>query len=187
MAEIYIPIDSTNLKDVIPPGEDILYSTMCQGTYAYRTLNQTISVKFNAHALLTTGGIAYTCANRGGQMQNYYEPWWRVFQVVKILKWRGFVINRPDLIGSPMRKLNIVSFSLKQNEGFETEEKFKERNQEFVGKFRPLLIQRRQEWLAANQGNSEVDKKLYKNLSKELEKMMKNEDKRLQKEARKKK
>lgn len=120
-------------------------------------------------------------------MQNYYEPWWRVFQVVKILKWRGFVINRPDLIGSPMRKLNIVSFSLKQNEGFETEEKFKERNQEFVGKFRPLLIQRRQEWLAANQGNSEVDKKLYKNLSKELEKMMKNEDKRLQKEARKKK
>ena len=56
MSDIYVPLDYSKVKTVIPPGEDIVYSTLCYvtaGTPAYRR-------KWTSHVLITTDGVAYT-------------------------------------------------------------------------------------------------------------------------------
>ncbi len=61
MSNIYVPIDSSNLSEVIPGGDDILYSTLCNvKAVAYK-----VKIKWRSHVLATKSGIA---------LQNKLEP-----------------------------------------------------------------------------------------------------------------
>lgn len=56
MSHIYIPIDYSDVREAIPPGEDIIYSTLMKGTFSYGRTTET----FLSHALITPNGFAWT-------------------------------------------------------------------------------------------------------------------------------
>ena len=62
--EVYVPIDNSDLKSIIPDTDDLLYSTECKGIYTIPGGNRTLIVKWNTHVLLTSGGMAYTFYGR---------------------------------------------------------------------------------------------------------------------------
>lgn len=54
MSNIHVPIDTSNLSEIIPEGEDILYSTMCQiKAYGYNA-----DKKWKSHVLVSKSGFA---------------------------------------------------------------------------------------------------------------------------------
>jgi hypothetical protein len=59
MSNIYVPIDSTNLKEEIPPEEDILYSTMCKVMERYQVGTRTQKDKYKSHILITNKKVYY--------------------------------------------------------------------------------------------------------------------------------
>ncbi|MFX1493572.1 MAG: hypothetical protein ACFFBZ_04755 [Promethearchaeota archaeon] len=56
MAEIYVPIDYSNLKEILPVGDDIIYSTLCK---AYHTDAGSLII-WKTHLLMTEKGIAFS-------------------------------------------------------------------------------------------------------------------------------
>ncbi|MFX1381577.1 MAG: hypothetical protein ACFFBP_03965 [Promethearchaeota archaeon] len=58
MSNIYVPIDYSNVKDVIPEGEDIKYSTLAKGWYMETFGPKRKTTKWKTHILLTDKSIA---------------------------------------------------------------------------------------------------------------------------------
>lgn len=130
MADIYIPIDSSPAKNIIPPGEDIIYSTKCQikssggvGSPAFKYPTK----KWISHVLLTNKGLAYiNHVNRC-----IYFDWVQVRGIRK-------------------KKIEIflgLDLTLKRDPQFETEEGFEKRKEEFANKIKPIMDARKDEWL----------------------------------------
>lgn len=178
MAEIYVPIDFSDIKNVIPPGEDIIYSTLCQGTHSQNLGTKTKTWKWISHCLMTKNGVAYTFPS----LQKKKEPPQKIYS-----KWEDILaIASAGKFGVGFTLSLITSYKLVRNENFETKEKFKERSKAFVAKFRPLVIKKQEEWLEANRNNPEVRKRDIKITEKSIRKMKGWEQKRLAKEAKKK-
>ena len=109
--DIYVPIDYSNVKSVIPPGEDIVYSTLCNvtaGTPVYRR-------KWTSHVLITTDGIAYTTPSRPK-----YVTWSFAYGIMR----KQFQIGG-------------TYFKLTWDPNYESKESFKLRKKEFSVKIRP--------------------------------------------------
>lgn len=58
MSNIFIPIDSSDLRKAIPEGEDIIYSTLCKGEGEAMFENKKWS--WNSHLLMTQKGMYFT-------------------------------------------------------------------------------------------------------------------------------
>ncbi|MHA2008926.1 MAG: hypothetical protein ACXABO_12265 [Promethearchaeota archaeon] len=184
MSDIYVPIDYSDVKSVIPPGEDIIYSTLCNcSTGVYKSPTKTKIIKWTSHVLITPNGIAYVKADfkkKKNPPTKEYSSWDDVFSIVSMGRLgMGFVIDE-------------MAFHLAREENFETKEKFSERSREFIAKFRPLLIEKKERWLEQNPINTELDKKQQKKQMKErkvveslIYKMRDMEKKRLAKKAKK--
>ena len=56
MSEIHTPIDYSDLKDSIPPGEEIIYSTLAKGTLMQMNSRTT----WICHLLITNKTLAYS-------------------------------------------------------------------------------------------------------------------------------
>ncbi len=71
MKEIYVPINISNLREILPPSEEIIYSTLCKISFSvsdsYWTPKSTTHItekyEYNSHLLITQKGLAY-----------YYKP-----------------------------------------------------------------------------------------------------------------
>lgn len=50
MSYIYVPVDTSNLTEIIPEGDDVLYSTMCKAVYG--------DFKWQTHVLVSQSGFA---------------------------------------------------------------------------------------------------------------------------------
>jgi len=155
MPEGLVPIDYSNLRDVIPPGEDILYSTLC----AAKTMNigiDTVNVKnyksysWKTHALLTETGIAFTypkkinykakeLKNNPNLQDNQFVPWENTLGIAKVKK-RGR-ISLCDIKGkinySPW--LYLVRFTDE-----ESKKQYDERMENFLRKFVPIQKSKRE-------------------------------------------
>ena len=132
MTDIYVPIDYSNLRAVIPPGEDIIYSTLCLakikssrgiGYVEYTT------TKWKTHVLMTPKGFAYI---DGRNSFAYYDDWYNVWAITKrrIMYQKGgglYFIVKPDV-------------------SYETYAAFRERLKNFVPTIRPILKARKKEW-----------------------------------------
>ena len=79
--EIYVPIDSSNAKEVIPPDAEIIYSTMMSGEYTFGPLKET----WMSHVLITTRGVAFSRPTTTGTVPPpvYFAPWSTVMDPVK--------------------------------------------------------------------------------------------------------
>lgn len=89
MANLYVPIDYSNVSEIVPEGDDILYSTLCK--YIKAVVGGTVKVK--VHAVVTQSGIAF-CALKRKKKKIYIEfiEWDQLTEVKSfmgktVLKW----------------------------------------------------------------------------------------------------
>ncbi|KKM02424.1 hypothetical protein LCGC14_1784560 [marine sediment metagenome] len=73
MSTIYVPIDFTNLSEVIPEGDDILYSTICRVEIIGISYKQ--KRKHKSHVLITNSGFAITNSLRKSNLELNFYPW----------------------------------------------------------------------------------------------------------------
>jgi hypothetical protein len=74
MSNIYIPIDHTNVKEVIPPGENIIYSTLCSAVERGGVGPTRYKKKYKSHILVTDKGIAFTIPKWRKEPMSIYKP-----------------------------------------------------------------------------------------------------------------
>ena len=195
MTDIIVPIDYTPLKQVIPPGETILYSDVMRlsANISLTDLGSDM-VNYETHALITDGGVAFTIINskrptRKGRIELYnYYPWDQIKEVTYMLSMASIEIHN--------RKAGTLI--LKRNKKKEDKNEFFERKKEFIYKFAPIFIQKREEWLRSPILNEKgrtliTGHKLsdiefgYRSSISSLEKLKKKEEKRKLKAEKKKK
>ncbi|MFX1411625.1 MAG: hypothetical protein ACFFA6_14830 [Promethearchaeota archaeon] len=129
MSDIYVPIDYSEVKNVIPPGEDIVYSTLCKVTNNISSIGGSTTQKWISHVLITTKGVAFTIPQKKGPIELTYLFWYDIDKVFS----RGFML-RP--------KFSITTqFLLTRDSNFESKESFKERHKLFKGKLLPIIVQ----------------------------------------------
>lgn len=181
MSDIYVPIDISDIKSVIPPGEDIVYSTMCKCAAVVSVgigARKSRRTKWVSHVLLTTNGVAYTQPNlfkKRKPSEQKFLPWTEFDAIVNLGRYgSGFSIVNPPR-----------TFKLTREENYETKEKFAERSKEFVPKFRPFLIEKKLQWVEESQKNPAIKKRRINGAIKFIKKMQKLESKRIGKERKK--
>ncbi|MFX0017510.1 MAG: hypothetical protein ACFFAK_16095 [Promethearchaeota archaeon] len=169
MTGIYVPIDSSLLKGLIPPGEEIIYSSLADviesgGSAVYGSY----TASWISHILLTPKSFAYTRARRSKSPEIYCVPLYTV---------RSFYYNVRSLQGGiEYKRRPFIRFDLRWEKNFETIETFTKRNTEFAYKYSPYLLEAKRERLNEMQANpgefkkSQI-KKMYKNFV-ETEKIM---------------
>lgn len=177
MSDIYVPIDFSDIKNKIPPGEDIIYSTLCKGFTSQTVGTKTKTWRWISHVLMTPNGVAYTFPNmkkKKAPPLQIYSVWDEIHSIASAGK-----------LGAGFQLSRFSSFKLVREENFETKEKFKERSKEFIAKFRPLIIKKKEQWLELNRNNPEIKKKIIKNMENAIAKLKAMENKRIAKEIKK--
>ena len=82
MSNIIIPIDSSNAREAIPPGEEIIYSTVGGGIFKTFSGFQT----FTTHILMTPNGFAFTdprYSRKGEPVHAEYRTWTDIKKISK--------------------------------------------------------------------------------------------------------
>jgi hypothetical protein len=127
MADIYFPIDSSVAKNVIPPGEEIIYSTLCKIVHSGLPGSGTPTRKWDSHVLLTPKGLVYSMpGNRA-----LYNDWFEVKRIT----------------GKYIELFLGFRMGLKREPNFETKDGFKKRSKEFSRKIKPIMQGRKDEWV----------------------------------------
>ena len=177
MSDIYVPINYSDINKIIPPGEEIIYSTLCKGVLLLSQGTKSITYKWKTHVLITPNGIAYTKPNtlKKKAVLQEYSTWDEIYRIISVGKFG---------IGFSLRK--AFDFKLIRDVNFETKEKFNERSKEFVAKFRPLLIKKKEQWLELNRNNPDIKKRRINKIKKSLAINKQLEEKRKAKEAKRK-
>ena len=80
--EMITPLDTSNLKTIIPSNDKILCSTSAKGICSYRTysterkvLYKVITLSWDTHLLLTLNGIAFMVGKEISKTGAHYIPW----------------------------------------------------------------------------------------------------------------
>lgn len=150
----------------VPEGDEIVYSTLCKGNIIYG--NKTYN--WVSHILISNNGIAHVYPDvytKGNPIFSDYTLWDDVDSIIKIT--RRTIIN--------VKGFTYEFFRFKE---VESPEDFKKRKKEFVARFRPILIEKKEKWLEKNQNtNDKSIKRKIKLTNKGLAKLKKYELKRL--------
>lgn len=110
MSNIYEPIDSSNLSEVLPQGDDVLFSTMTKVVCS----SGGSSIKWKSHVIASTSGIAYQSKldphKDKGNWVRYKVRKKKMGLVAEFVPWEEFgtdVDNPPKAQGG-FRKNSIV-------------------------------------------------------------------------------
>ena len=176
MAELYVPINTSDVWKVIPQGEDIIYSTLAKVEIV--TMGGKLSHKYETHLLITSNGIAFKKINftkgiqlSDGTSENIYALWENA-QGLIFIKTLGAVF-----------KVHGCGIRLIQLEGTETKKQFIARSKLFVAKYRPLMIEKYEEVLEELLKDPIKNRKLIKGRQYLLRFLKKKEEKRLRKKT----
>lgn len=134
MSDLYVPIDSTDIRKVIPPGLDIFYSSLCKCSAQESDGRNFKTYTWNSHILITDVGIALSIPNNVGN--NKY--------VTYFLKWYRINLRKGGFSLLPVRgeiKFKCI-FQLARDGKFESIETFEIRRQQFWQKFAMLREER---------------------------------------------
>jgi hypothetical protein len=103
-SQIYVPIDLSKLSELIPPGDDILYSTICKLIFIYRGGNK--QKKWNSHVLVTKSGIAthvkFSTELRSGEDRPGKQKYSKNENIAHFFKWT-------DLKGQGLKQTPFTS------------------------------------------------------------------------------
>ena len=159
MVEIYVPIDISDVKNIIPIGEDIIYSTFTKGTAQEEVVKGTKHWSWNSHLLFTNNGIALKIPlkvaykkKRLKQLQNPSDNQFVLWGNTETLKSGSKVSIK---VHPNINRRLTMTFLIKRVKEFETKETFKTRKKSFLSKFRPIQSEKK----------SELSAMLYKLLS----------------------
>lgn len=153
MTEIYLPIDFSKTREVIPPGEEIIYSTMCAGKGEFLEGNKRINYDWLSHFLLTENGVAFTipldASHTKKQIKNlnprkeHYLPWYNIIVVPgRTGDKPGFIIEKIE------NEIKMMCFmELVPTPDSESEESFNKRKMLFFEKFKPIQEEKKKEML----------------------------------------
>jgi len=133
----YVPIDYSDIKDVIPIGNDIIYSTL------FSVNAWTVDPKvgalqgskikiYDSHALFIKNGIYYQKYKRGLLEPNFI-PWYKLLSIVG-----------PGLLFK--EKMTVYTVVLKQHHDYETKHNFEMRLMKFYLEFAPHVISEKRKW-----------------------------------------
>lgn len=176
--EICIPIDSSDLKSIIPSNDEIIYSTLCRARYDYVKGGTEYKIGWQTHILLTTGGLAYTEMNYDKSKEDRYIPWHKLYvdqSGLDVNRASGFIRNNRD---DHTTMISIIT----DPDNPETIETLANRLHRFKVIYRPFLINLKKEWIEVNKDNQDIKKKEMKRVVKTLALMEKEEQKDLRKE-----
>jgi len=172
IAQIYVPIDSSALKDILPPGEDIIYSALFKAKMI-DPYKQNRVIRWKSHVLFTNNYVAFQTLDNYSKKKpllNQHAPWGEINYLTSVGK-----------LGVGFQIFRRFEYFLTRDEQYETKEKFKERSNKFVETFRPHLIEKKKEYLEKLKMDPSIRKKTLKHHQKQLEKMIQKEEKRLAK------
>jgi len=124
--DIYVPVDFSPVKQVIPQDEEIIYSTACIAKFSTGSSTKT----FSSHLLITREGVAFTIPKRK-QVVGSYVPWHEIFSV-----------RSSKLCLTSLNILNLTNVK-----AYETKKKFKHRALEFPIKIAPLFLEKKIPWI----------------------------------------
>ncbi len=155
-AEIYVPIDYSNLKSILPPNNDILYSTKCKASLQIK--NTVYS--WDSHMLIVNDGVAYILRRNKGEpkTQFFFCPWYNT-NIVALTK---------KLVSISVKNDYRVLLMLDRDDNYETKEHFLERIRKFEDRFRPIVIEEKEKWLNKNIDNPEIKKKVIKDFQQDI-------------------
>ena len=139
MSNIYIPIDFSNVKNAIPPEEEIIYSTYAKITESDPILYTGAGIKLSkttwlTHLLITPKGLAYEFHDTDG-IKACYVPLYSTFFYHKIL-----------YVSVPHIKNYGVGLSLVRKPEYEKKNTFKKRSKEFQTFLRPFKLKVILDW-----------------------------------------
>jgi hypothetical protein len=147
-------INYSELESVIPLGEEVIYRTVCLGnieaTAQMGMKMQHKSATWNSPVLITSNGVAYTAPNikkSKSVPEVKYIPWGEIF---------GFVGKGPRTGLMPV----LFTYLILAKDESESKEDYENRKKEFIDKFQPLFIEKREKWLEIN--GSELRKRNFK-------------------------
>jgi len=130
MTDIYVPIDYSNLKAVIPPGEDIIYSTLCKAKKSSTGMAGVTTTKWISHVLMTPKGIAFMEPRRKKSMKLKYFDWYKIRRISK------------TIIPITLK----IFLKLEREPNFESKGDYNKRVNEFREKFKVIIEKRKKEW-----------------------------------------
>ena len=154
MADIYVPLDYSDVGSVIPQGEEVIYSTLCKAIVdrGFGAVYTNIT-KWVTHVLITTKGLACSVPQKKKPNISIYMPWYDIFHV-----W-----NDGIFVGS-LKEMLVMT----RDPNFESKENFKERRLKAGKIFLPILIAEKEKFLNSPEC-SNLDKKKIKRLRSSLE------------------
>lgn len=144
MSDFFIPIEHTDLQYILPPGEQIIYSTLCRCTISETTHKKTKFLNWNTHVLFSNNYVAYhkpDSFKKNPRNQQKYDR----LEEVQVIGGKGFVLK-----SSMIFKLLRVDL--------ETKEQFIERLREFLLKYSLFIIEKKEHWLEENRDNPKIKK-----------------------------
>ncbi|MBA7484820.1 hypothetical protein ES707_20351 [subsurface metagenome] len=151
IAEIYVPINFSCVREIIPPGVDILYSTLCKGRAEEFLVNQKKIFTWTSHILITNMGIAFTIPLNVSHSK-------RILRAENLSGLHFYRWHRIEVIPNGFKACGIkdeirlnCTFILAREVNFESKEKYNERKAQFLPKFYPLN----------NQHTAEIEAKVY--------------------------
>jgi len=165
MSDFYVPIDFSDLQYIIPSGEQIIYSTLCKCASVETSGTKTKITRWKSHVLFTNNGVAY---KRAGSIKNRYIPWVDVHGMI-LIGGKGFMVNNID-------------FKLMRDPNLETNEQFIKRTREFLLKYPPLIIEKKERWLEEILATPGVKKHRIKKMKGSIFRLKANYDRILAKE-----
>ena len=160
--ELYVPIDRSNLYELVPPGEDIFYSSLAR--QRWNPGNYVITNE--SHFLATKKGFAmdYAYGVKGKKLftEDRYNPWYII----------NFITRRVGKVMPPAlhvkKGINMIHFYRDKN--YESKERYAERSKRVLCTFIPLIRESKKERLAFLEAHQD-DKDIYK--KKDVKKLMK--------------
>lgn len=139
IAEIYVPITFSNLREVIPSGVDILYSTLCKGRAEELLGNKKRIYTWTSHVLITTTGIAFTLP-----VNVSHSKWARIGgetpSGLHFYKWHRISLTSNGFFACAIKGEVRLSctFILAREVNFESQEIYNARVAQFLTKFSSL-------------------------------------------------
>ena len=160
--ELYVPIDRSDSYKLIPPGEDIIYSSMAKQVWAPGNARITVESHFLATKKGFVMDFAYDIKRKKWFSEVRYIPWYEI----------NFITRRAGKVMPPLlhftKAFNTVRFY--REKAYESKERYAERSKNVLRTFIPFILESKKERLAflqAHQGDKDIYKK------KDVKKLMK--------------
>ncbi len=161
MLGIIDPIDSSDLKDLIPPGEDIIISIILEG-FVFTGSKKTT---YDSHVLITERGIYWTRPKKN-EMELNFKEWMELKAKGKL----GLIISLVPGYGFQLKK--------KPNEKYNSHVK---RNKEFYYIVSKIRLNSYKKWLERANADPTIHNKEIKKIEKIITQLEKNQKKFLSK------